>query len=110
MTDHTETIQEPITIRLAAPGDGPALLRIAQLDSADPPAPAGAGILVADVGGEIRAALALAGGPAIADPFQRTGPLVELLAARAAEIAPAKRPRSRRGRVLGALSPAQARG
>jgi hypothetical protein len=52
-------------------------------------------ILVAEVDGDLRAALSMVDGAVIADPFHRTAPLVELLAARAVQLpaAGARRPR-----------------
>ena len=64
-----------ITIRTAYPDDGAALLRLAALDDARPLA---GDVLVAEVDGEIAAAVSAAG-RAIADPFRRTASLVELL-------------------------------
>jgi len=72
-----------IQIRLARPDDEATLLRLAALDSA--PAPHG-DVLVAPVGGEILAAVALDSGRAIADPFRHTADLVELLHTRAHRI------------------------
>jgi hypothetical protein len=60
-----------------------AIERLAQLDSARRPA---GPVLVAAVGGEPVAAVPLDGGPAIADPFQRTAALVSLLDLRAAQL------------------------
>ena len=60
-----------------------AIERLAQLDSARRPA---GPVLVAAVGGEPMAALPLDGGPAIADPFQRTAALVSLLELRVAQM------------------------
>jgi hypothetical protein len=77
---------ETLTIRMAVPTDAAALSRLAQLDSA--PAPGPGPMLVAEVGGELRAALPVDGGRAIADPFQRTAELVAILAARARQLAP----------------------
>jgi hypothetical protein len=45
-------------------------------------------MLIAEVGGELRAAIPLDGGPAIADPFQRTAELVAMLVERARQLAP----------------------
>jgi hypothetical protein len=90
-----------LTIRRAQAADGAALARLAQLDSAPPldhPA-----ALVAEVDGELLAALPLGRGRAIANPFRRTADLVALLESRAAELEPQPRPVSRRGRLLGAL-------
>jgi hypothetical protein len=72
-----------VTIRHAFPDDAVALLRLAALDSSDPPA---APALVAEVGGELRAALSLRDGGVISDPFHRTRALVDLLHARAAQL------------------------
>jgi hypothetical protein len=67
---------DAITIRLSSPDDRAALLRLANLDGCRPPT--GQAIL-AIVGGELRAALPLGGGDAIADPFRPTTELVKLL-------------------------------
>jgi hypothetical protein len=69
---------ETLIIRMAGPADAPALRHLAQLDSAPPPE--SVPTLVAEVGGEMRAALSLDGGPAIANPFERTADLVAMLA------------------------------
>jgi hypothetical protein len=94
--DHAETV----TIRIARSADAEALDRLAQLDSAPPPAPVP--MLVAEVGGELRAALPLHGGPAIADPFRRTVELVAILEQRARQLAPKSHRAARHWR----LSPA----
>jgi IS5 family transposase len=65
-----------LTIRLANPDDLPALRRLAALDSA--PVPRGR-TLLAEIDGQLRAALALNDGRIVADPFVRTLELVELL-------------------------------
>ncbi len=67
----------PVTIRPASAEDAPALVALAALDSAAavPAAP----VLVAEVEGELRAAMSLWDGRAIADPFHPTADLVELL-------------------------------
>jgi hypothetical protein len=70
-----------ITIRHNTNEDGPAVLRLAQLD--DRPAPVGDALL-AFVDGELAAARPLARkGTAVADPFRRTKELVEMLDLRA---------------------------
>ena len=70
-----------IEIRPERPDDGPALTRLGQLDSACvPPAP----LLLGVEGGQLRAAISLATGEAIADPFVPTARLVELLRTQAA--------------------------
>jgi hypothetical protein len=72
-----------VTLRLAAPADAPAVARLAVLDSAT--APTGP-LLLAEVDGTLRAALALTGGKVIADPFYASAPLVPLLRARALQL------------------------
>jgi hypothetical protein len=96
---------EALTIRMARPADGAALSRLAQLDSA--PAPKPVPMLVAEVGGELRAALPLDGGRAIADPFRPTAELVAILMERARQFAPPPARRAaRRWRTLRAPRPA----
>ena len=65
-----------ISIRAATHGDGPALARLAALDSA--PVPFGP-TLIAEVDGRPRAALSVRDDQVIGDPFARTAELVELL-------------------------------
>jgi hypothetical protein len=48
-------------------------------------------VLVAELDGEIVAAVPFEGGRAIADPFRPTAELVELLRTRTAKAAPARR-------------------
>jgi hypothetical protein len=84
----------PISIRNAYPDDADALRRLATLDSAPLPR---APVLVADVGGELQAALSLSDGSVVADPFAATADLVVLLEVQAAQLRPSRR-RSR-GRV-----------
>lgn len=72
-----------VTIRPAFPDDAQALARLAALDSAQsPPAP----VLVAEIDGELLAAMSLADGSVVADPFHRTAALLELLSARARQL------------------------
>ena len=73
-----------LTIRMAVPADAPALRQLAELDSAPPPEPVA--MLVADVGGELHAALSLDAGIPIANPFERTADVVALLAARVRQL------------------------
>src|SRR5688572_13871159 len=80
---------ETLTIRMAVSADAEALRRLAQLDSAPTPAPAP--MLIAEVAGELRAAVPLHGGPPLADPFHRTVELVALLTERTRQISPPRR-------------------
>jgi hypothetical protein len=74
----------PVTIRYADSLDETALATLAALDSAEPlTLPA----LVAEVDGELRAALSLIDSIVIADPFHPTIELVALLQARAQQLA-----------------------
>ena len=90
MTDKT------LTIRRAEVADSDALDRLAALDSAFPPTGAA---LVAEVGGELWAAIELGSGTAIADPFRPSGDLVDLLRLHAHERLRPER------RALGRLLP-----
>ncbi|MGH2712739.1 MAG: hypothetical protein ACRDM7_02420 [Thermoleophilaceae bacterium] len=76
--DHTDPLEwrSPVALRLAAPSDDPALRRLAELDSRRlPPGPH----LIAVREGRVDAALSLATGEVVADPFRQTVELVELL-------------------------------
>jgi hypothetical protein len=72
--------QSSVVIRVATAVDVDDLRRLAALDSAR--ALLGT-VLVAESDGRIRAALSLDEGRAVADPFEPSGPLVELLRTRA---------------------------
>jgi len=72
-----------IVIRRADASDARALSRLAALDSAAAPL-AGPDVLIAEVSGRVVAAVH--DGQAIADPFQHTGGLVELLHIRARQL------------------------
>jgi hypothetical protein len=83
--------RERLVLRRSVSEDAAALTRLAQLDGA--PRPAGA-VLVAELDGEILAAVPFDGGRAIADPFSPTAELVELLRTRTrllATVAPSRR-------------------
>ena len=74
----------PVTLRPCTEADGRALLRLAQRDSA---APLSSGaILAAERGGRLLAAICLREDRLIADPFEPTSDLVELLRLRAAQL------------------------
>lgn len=84
-----------ITIRPAYADDHQGVIRLAALDSAaEPEGP----LLLGEVDGELRAAVALRDGTVIADPFFLTLDLVALLRARARALDAAQ---PRRRRVLG---------
>jgi hypothetical protein len=95
LSDHVH-----VTIRAAVPADEAALRRLAQLDSAAPPQ---GPVVVAEVDGGLLAAISLADGRTVADPFAPTAELVAMLQVRAAQLAaPAHGARRwrRRRRVL----------
>ena len=77
-----------LTLRLAVPADAEALDRLAQLDSRH--APRGA-VIVAEVAGDLWAAISIDDGHAVADPFRPTGELVALLVERSRQLRRARR-------------------
>jgi hypothetical protein len=83
---HATNTHDSITIRRAEPEDGTSLRRLVGRDSAEMPEGA---MLVALVGDELRAAVPVGGGEAIADPFHPTAEIVRLLTARAEQVRPA---------------------
>ena len=87
-----------IAIRMATPDDELELRRLAQLDSASIPAGV---LLLAERDGRLQAALSLADGAAIADPFEPTAELLDLLRMRAGRLRPRA---SYAARMRGALS------
>ena len=68
----------PLVIRHATSADTADLERLAALDSSPP---LSGDILVAAAGGELRAALSLESGHAVADPFWPSAELVDVLRA-----------------------------
>ena len=79
-------LQDPstlISIRAAGADDEHALRRLAQRDTRTLPR---GELLVALVGGEPRAAISLASGEVVADPFHRTEELVRMLGLRRAQM------------------------
>jgi hypothetical protein len=74
---------EGVLLRLCCVGDDPALERLAQLEGR--PTPTGRQI-VAEVDGALVAALPLAGGAPLADPFKPTAHLLPLLELRARQL------------------------
>jgi hypothetical protein len=80
-----------VVLRLCTVQDDAALDRIAELEGV--PAPKGRHV-VAEVDGRVVAALPLAGGAVIADPFRPTAHLEPLLELRAKQLAPDRDGRS----------------
>ncbi len=87
---------QSVLLRHATTADERMLRDLATLDSASLPS---GPFLVAEVDGRPHAALSLADGTAIADPFKRTAELVELLRAHGAAKASAVRRRRGLGRA-----------
>jgi hypothetical protein len=83
---------DSISIRPFADSDARAVREVAQRDSSTVPAGM---LLVAEVGGRVRAAVSLHTGEVIADPFAPTAEAVDLLRARARQLN--GRPPRRRG-------------
>jgi hypothetical protein len=92
-------MRESITIKLSTESDRLRIQRLAELDSGH--APRGEALL-AEVNGRLIAAVGY-DGTAVADPFERTGAIVELLRSQLTGK-PARSPRRRRW--LGRLLPA----
>jgi hypothetical protein len=82
------TTAPSVLIRAARGSDGPALARLAVLDSSALPA---GELLVAEADGELVAARSMADGSAIADPFRRTADVLALLALRARGVSAPRR-------------------
>ena len=87
-----------MTLRLARPHDAAALLRLTRLDSR--PEPQGS-YVIAEIDGEIVAALQLPSGELVADPFRPTAHLVPLLELRAEQLTRSRLRRARFGLRLG---------
>jgi hypothetical protein len=99
---------EEVVIRRASAADAPALARLAALDSAHhagrvlAASAAEHTVLVAEVDGELEAALAVEDGVSVANPFRPSAAHRQLLALRARQLG-GDAPRDRRAR-LGVLS------
>jgi len=78
-----QSVTPRLMVRLAEPADEAALRQIAALDSSRLPK---GQLLVGEIGGGIQAAVPVAGGRAIANPFVRTAELVTLLELRAQQL------------------------
>jgi hypothetical protein len=92
----------PHLLRPAAERDADALDRLAAVDSA---LPLTGDVLVAEERGVIVAAISLADGRTIADPFRRTAPVQDALRTRARALGAVLPSRSLRGRIRAALGP-----
>ena len=79
---------QPLVLRHATSADSSALRDLAGLESTRLPS---GPFLVAEVGGEMQAALALVDGMVLADPFRPTAHLAELLRSHASAQAAAER-------------------
>ena len=78
-----QEIARKVTVRLAEPRDERELRLLAALDSTRLPS---GELLVGEMGGAVQAAVPVAGGRAIANPFVRTAELVNLLELRAKQL------------------------
>ena len=76
-------VLEAVTVRLAGVADAPALTRLAQLDCASAPSHP---TLLAELSGQPVAAVSLADGAVVADPFVPTAEVVALLKLRARQL------------------------
>jgi hypothetical protein len=89
-----------VVIRCSGEQDRGAIERLSQLEGRR----LDGRMLVAEVGGEVRAAVAIASGAVLADPFRRTAQLVELLERRRAQLVDGNGNRgSRLGRLRAAI-------
>lgn len=86
--DPTPVRDQPVALRLCRVHDDEALLRLADLEGRRLPA---GSFVVAEVNGTIVAALPLAGGAPLADPFRPTSQLIPLLRLRADQLIQAER-------------------
>ena len=97
------TSPRPYTIRAAAPADREELRRLAAVDSQ--PVPRGA-VLLAEVDGRIVAAVSMATGRAVADPFLPTSALIAALRTTRTNHLRNGRMPSLRDRIVASLRPA----
>ena len=92
-----------LSIRFAAAGDAEPLQRVAERDSRLLP---GGRLLIAEVAGEVQAALSVDTGEWVADPFRPTAALVDLLRLRARQVARGPQGTKRPWTAKRVLSPA----
>jgi hypothetical protein len=92
-TKHIPTVESPtLTLRLAGPADADALELRAERDSARVPR---GDVVVAELGGEVLAAVSVADHHAVANPFKPTAELVWLLHEHVRGLRRERRPRPR---------------
>jgi hypothetical protein len=98
--------EEAVALRLCSVHDDEALERLAVLEGR--PSPRGRYVL-AEVDGEVVAALPLAGGKPLSDPFRPTAHLLPLLRLRASQLEAQPRPRIEAAKAIAArmLHPAR---
>ncbi len=97
---------ENLTIRRTGAAEGKSLIRLAGLDSKHVPP---GDFLIAEVDGEGWAAVALESDEVLADPFQPTAHLVEMLQLRAARVREVESPELVRKRGLAGMAAGAAR-
>ena len=92
-------LRDPVTVRFAVAGDACELTRLAELDSASGPADP---LLIGERSGQPSAALSLADGAIVANPFVASADVVALLRLRARQLRgePGRRRRRRRRRLM----------
>ena len=95
------TPEQAVTLRRYSAEDRGPLAHLAALDSSKPPPQP---VVVAEVGGELRAALSLNDGSLVANPFHLTGGVADLLRAYARQ--PDVQPDTRNSADLSSSSPA----
>jgi hypothetical protein len=89
---NAETSTAGITVRRLGADDAAAVTRLAQRDTARVPS---GDLIGAELDGHLVAAISTTTGEAIADPFQRTAEIVDVLRLRASQLnrRPTRRPR-----------------
>jgi hypothetical protein len=102
----TLAVADQVTMRRAYPDDFAALAQLAALDCGRVPT---GDVLVAEVDGELWAAVAVGSDSAIADPFRASAAIVRLLRMRAAQLDVATRAADREPSRLRSLAPRRLR-
>ncbi len=96
-----DTLHPPIVIRRLGESDGDEVRRLAQLDSSRVPE---GELLGAKIDGRLVAAISLAGGDVIADPFAETQGIQRILELRMRQLKPLRRYRRPLGGFAGRAS------